>query len=120
MSNHKFAVDPITGFLNRGGSLSLARRVIGAVNAKDQPLALLWLDLDRFHKVNASFGHRGGDRIIAHVATLIRGLVPVTAHCMRMGSDEFVILLPGTSLGEARASGSSSPRPSNSRSNWTG
>ena len=105
MSNHKFAVDPITGFLNRGGSLSLARRVIGAVNAKDQPLALLWLDLDRFHKVNASFGHRGGDRIIAHVATLIRALVPVTAHCMRMGSDEFVILLPGTSLGEARALG---------------
>jgi len=105
MTNRKFAVDPITGFLNRGGSLSLARRVIGAATAKGQPLALLWLDLDRFHKVNASFGHRGGDRIIAHVASLIRAQVPDTAHCMRMGSDEFVILLPDMALDHARGLG---------------
>jgi len=93
MSNHKFAVDPITGFLNRGGSLSLARRVSCAVNAKCQPLAVLWLYLDRSHKVNPSFGQRGGDRIIAQFATRIRVLVPQTSHGMRRGSDS-----PGSAL----------------------
>ncbi len=105
MTNRKFAVDPITGFINRDGSLPLARRVMGAATAKGQGLTMLWLDLDRFHKVNASFGHRGGDRIIAHVANRIRQRVPEAAHCLRMGSDEFAILLPGQALDDARGVG---------------
>ena len=76
MSNRKFAPDPITGFLNRGAGLSVARRLVDEAAAGRQPISVLWLDIDRFQNVNASFGHRGGDRVIANVMTYQNGHRP--------------------------------------------
>ncbi|WP_298598348.1 putative bifunctional diguanylate cyclase/phosphodiesterase [Zoogloea sp.] len=98
MSNRKFAPDPITGFLNRGAGLSVARRLVDEAAAGRQPISVLWLDIDRFQNVNASFGHRGGDRVIANVASRLRGVLPDGGVCARMGSDEFLVLLPGWQL----------------------
>ncbi len=98
MSNRKFAPDPITGFLNRGAGLSAARRLVDDAAARRQPISILWLDIDRFQNVNASFGHRGGDRVIANVASRLRAVLPDGGVCARMGSDEFLVLLPGWQL----------------------
>ncbi len=98
MSNRKFAPDPITGFLNRGAGLSVARRLVDEAAAGRQPISVLWLDIDRFQNINASFGHRGGDRVIANVASRLRAVLPDGGVCARMGSDEFLVLLPGWQL----------------------
>lgn len=93
MSNPTFVLDPITGFLDRSGGLALVRRVVAEADASQRIPAALWLDLDRFRKVNESFGHRGGDRVIALVADRIRATTPQDAYLLRMGSDEFVVVL---------------------------
>lgn len=86
--------DPITGFLNRNAGLHAAARAVGEACRKVSPLAVLWLDVDRFRQVNDSFGHTAGDSVIAHVAQRMRGVVTQPCEFIRMGSDEFVVLVP--------------------------
>jgi diguanylate cyclase (GGDEF)-like protein len=105
MSNPSFVLDPITGFLDRSGGLSVVRRVIAETDAGHRLSAVLWLDLDRFRKVNESFGHRGGDRVIKRVAGRIRAATPKDAFLLRMGSDEFVVVLAGTDRSSAAGIG---------------
>lgn len=90
----KLAVDPISGFFNRNAGLHAATRLLAEANAGQAPLATLWLDIDRFRQVNDSFGHAGGDRVIARIAERIRATVPARCEFLRMGSDEFVVLIP--------------------------
>ena len=88
-------IDAGTGLLDREGSLKTAATLIAATPGRDGAVAALWVDIDRFHQINESFGHEGGDAVIAHIAQRLRtGLSPGAA-VARMGSDEFVCLLPG-------------------------
>lgn len=89
------AVDPITGFLNRNAGLQAVVRVVAEANAKRSLLAVLWVDMDRFRQVNDSFGHAGGDSVIIRIAERIRSCVSTPGEFVRMGSDEFVVLIPG-------------------------
>lgn len=56
---------------------------------------MLWLDLDRFKQVNESFGHLGGDVVIARIASRLNVALSGRAEVSRMGGDEFVFLVPG-------------------------
>ncbi|WP_374474492.1 putative bifunctional diguanylate cyclase/phosphodiesterase [Zoogloea sp.] len=103
----KYAViDSITGFLDRRSCLHAAHRMLAAAASKRQPLAALWIDLDRFRQINASFGHAAGDEVIARVAGRIRMVLPSGGHLLaRMGSDEFVVMLRGEDRPVAEAFG---------------
>ncbi len=94
-------LDRITGVLNRNGGLQAATRLVAEVAEGRRPLAALWLDMDRFRQVNESFGHSGGDRVISGIATRIRTVLTIPCEIARMGSDEFVCLIPD--LGRNRA-----------------
>ena len=87
-------VDPDSGFLKRCDGLNAATRLLAEASRLSTPLAALWLDVDRFRQVNDSFGHAGGDRLIACIAGRIRQAVSGLGECLHMGSDEFVILIP--------------------------
>jgi diguanylate cyclase (GGDEF)-like protein len=89
------AVDPITGFLNRNAGLQAVARAVAEANSKRSLLAVLWVDMDRFRQVNDSFGHAGGDSVIVRIAERIRSCVSSPGEFVRMGSDEFVVLIPG-------------------------
>lgn len=89
------ACDPISGFLNRDAGLQTAARLVGEATRQRTPLAALWLDIDRFRQINDSFGHPGGDSVIVRIAERIRAGVRTSCALLRMGSDEFVVLLPG-------------------------
>jgi diguanylate cyclase (GGDEF)-like protein len=89
------AVDPITGFLNRNAGLQAVARAVAEANSKRSLLAVLWVDMDRFRQVNDSFGHAGGDSVIVRIAERIRSCVSTPGQFLRMGSDEFVVLIPG-------------------------
>jgi len=94
--------DPITGLLTREGGLQAAMRLVVDASAGDKPLVAMWLDLDRFQQVNQSFGHLGGDKVIAGIAQRIRSTLSIPCEISRMAGDEFVCLLPGFDPIEAR------------------
>ncbi|WP_298211697.1 sensor domain-containing diguanylate cyclase [Ferrimicrobium sp.] len=78
--------DPLTGLLNRNGLAHELQRLA------DQPVMVLFLDINRFKTINDLLGHRGGDRVITTVAQrLITGTKP-TDIVARVGGDEFVIV----------------------------
>ena len=99
---HQATHDPLTGLYNRRGTLELLDQVLA--NANDQqPVGLLFCDLDRFKAVNDALGHRGGDRFISIIADrLSRSLEPGSI-AGRMGGDEFVVVMPGLDMGAAAA-----------------
>jgi diguanylate cyclase (GGDEF)-like protein/PAS domain S-box-containing protein len=85
--------DQLTGLPNR---LYLAAHLPGAIDearAKSSMLAVLFLDLDRFKHINDSRGHETGDKLLQAVAQRIRATVRTEDVVVRMGGDEFVIIL---------------------------
>jgi diguanylate cyclase (GGDEF)-like protein len=90
--------DPLTRLLNRR---ALVRELATAVE-KEQPLALVFLDVDNFKDVNDGHGHAAGDRVLAHLASLLVELVRGGDDAFRVGGDEFALLLRGAGEPEAR------------------
>ncbi|KJE21445.1 diguanylate cyclase/phosphodiesterase with PAS/PAC sensor(s) [Frankia torreyi] len=87
--------DPLTGLPNR---TVLVERVTELMAAEpDRRLGLCFIDLDGFKAVNDSLGHDAGDRLLVAVAGRITGALPAGQLLVRMGGDEFVILLADTS-----------------------
>lgn len=90
---HQATHDPLTGLYNRRGTLDLLDQVLAAAGSQ-QPVGLLFCDLDRFKAINDALGHRGGDRFISIIADrLSRSLEPGSI-AGRMGGDEFVVVVP--------------------------
>ena len=88
--------DPLTGFLNhRALHERLAEEVVRAVRSR-QPMSVLMLDLDDFKLVNDTFGHLYGDRVLGHVADLVRSTIRASDVAGRFGGDEFALILPDT------------------------
>lgn len=98
-ANH---IDPSTGFLDRGSCLELLGNMAATAAASGQPLAALWIDLSRLKQVNESFGHLGGDLVIAQVARRLREKSAGRSEWCRMGGDEFVCLVPHCDAQHAR------------------
>jgi diguanylate cyclase (GGDEF)-like protein len=90
--------DPLTRLLNRRALL----RELTAAATGDEPLALVFLDLDNFKDVNDGHGHAAGDRVLAQLATLLVELVRSGDDAFRVGGDEFALLLRGAGELEAR------------------
>jgi diguanylate cyclase (GGDEF)-like protein/PAS domain S-box-containing protein len=85
--------DQLTGLPNR---LFLAAHLPGAIEAarrSGQILAILFLDLDRFKHINDSLGHETGDALLKAVAQKIRSTARSTDVAVRMGGDEFIVIL---------------------------
>src|SRR4051794_9001822 len=85
--------DPLTGVLNRRGSLRDLTRAVAFGARYDAQAALLLLDLDRLKPVNDRFGHPMGDRALKHVADLLRRNVRTSDSVGRLGGDEFVLII---------------------------
>ncbi|SDF81313.1 diguanylate cyclase (GGDEF) domain-containing protein [Lentzea fradiae] len=99
-NEHEAHHDALTGLANR---TLLARRMEQAVakaRKKDEALALLIVDLDRFKEVNDSLGHHSGDLLLRQVANRLSWAVRDTDLVARLGGDEFAVLLPGVGSAE--------------------
>lgn len=86
--------DPLTGAMNRSG---LERAMAGlAADSGKRPggLTLLLIDIDHFKRLNDTYGHAAGDRILQLFAEAARGELRASDILARHGGDEFVALLP--------------------------
>jgi diguanylate cyclase (GGDEF)-like protein len=94
--------DSLTGIANRGAFDRYLSEVWAAAAASENPLSLLFVDIDYFKRYNDTYGHQAGDlalRVIAHALQHL-GLRD-SDMIARYGGEEFVILLPNTSLAGA-------------------
>jgi diguanylate cyclase (GGDEF)-like protein/PAS domain S-box-containing protein len=86
--------DTLTGLPNRGAFMEyLQHLMIGAQEGGAQ-LAVLFIDLDHFKRVNDSLGHLVGDALLRTVASRITSVLRATDVVSRFGGDEFMVLLP--------------------------
>lgn len=94
---HRLArTDPLTGTLNRLALDEEAQRLFRQAEERASELATLMIDADHFKAINDRFGHAGGDRVLAALATCIGGHLPAPAVLGRAGGEEFLVLLPDT------------------------
>lgn len=92
--------DPLTGLHNRR---HLDRVLAGALHpgTREDRLAVLALDIDHFKTVNDRFGHAAGDAVLAALATLLQAAVRDGDTAVRLGGEEFLVLLPGADREQA-------------------
>ena len=89
--------DPLTQLLNRRGLSA----VLDFYQTMRQPFAVLALDIDHFKRVNDSWGHDVGDRVIKQVAETLSASARQSDVVCRSGGEEFLMLLPVTDIDEA-------------------
>jgi diguanylate cyclase (GGDEF)-like protein len=94
---HNAYQDPLTGLPNRRAGEQALESAIDTAGRRCETLAVLWIDLDRFKRVNDQFGHGAGDRVLRMVADRLRANPLLKGSVMRMGGDEFLALIPGRS-----------------------
>ncbi len=90
--------DRLTGLPDRSGAYTLAGNRVTEAAARGAALAALWIDIDRFHLINESFGHPGGDLLVQTLAKRLEMAAAGRAELARVSGDEFVMLLPGVAL----------------------
>ncbi|HLI44432.1 MAG TPA: bifunctional diguanylate cyclase/phosphodiesterase [Acidimicrobiales bacterium] len=91
--------DPLTGLPTRGMFTYLASYALDRLAEGRGQLAVMKVDLDRFHSVNDTLGHEAGDEVIRAVAERLGAIVSPDEVVARLAGDEFLLLLEGREVG---------------------
>ncbi|GAB2498250.1 GGDEF domain-containing protein [Arenimonas alkanexedens] len=101
-------IDPLTGLANRRYFSGAIEHLLAESRLRQQPLAMLVMDLDHFKRVNDEFGHDAGDVCLSRFADRMREVLSgPDVHLARLGGEEFGALLPGR---DARAAAEAAER----------
>jgi diguanylate cyclase len=93
--------DPLTGLINRKGLSNAIENLLLPGELLNSPPSLLMLDIDHFKKINDTYGHPLGDRVIKMVGDILKQQIKGKDTAARYGGEEFCILLPETGLTDA-------------------
>ena len=88
--------DGLTGLLTRRVGEELLDHQFAYAKRQDLPLAVLFIDLDRFKSINDQFGHKAGDDVLSNVGRVFTQIFRRQDVVIRWGGEELVIGLPGT------------------------
>lgn len=92
-SEHQSNHDPLTGLPNRQLFVERLERALAHARRNDEPVGVLYVDLDRFKDVNDTFGHSAGDRLLQETARRLEDCCREEDTVARLAGDEFAILL---------------------------
>lgn len=96
MLRYKAEHDPLTGILNRESFFQLQTMMKNS----SHPVALLLADVDEFKQINDTYGHEMGDEVLKKVAHSLKTTFRSSDYCMRIGGDEFAMLLMDMQLSD--------------------
>lgn len=94
-------IDPLTSMLNRNALATRVVELTQQAKVNQQPVAMIVADMDNFKAINDEHGHAVGDAVLQEVAYRIRAELRAYDLAYRLGGEEFLILLPGASTGDA-------------------
>lgn len=103
-ATHRSRHDSLTGLPNRVAVVEALDQALVGVS-EDSPVAVLFIDLDRFKPLNDMFGHAFGDAVLEQVAGRLRRTVRDEDTVARLAGDEFVVVAPGIDAIEAAGLG---------------
>lgn len=103
--NRQASYDALTGVYSRRRFEQIGNSALGEARYHRQPLSLLIFDLDWFKEINDRFGHATGDEALRKVAQVCQSHLRPSDDIGRLGGDEFLILLPGTTIEQANEAG---------------
>ncbi len=95
--------DTLTGIGNRQYLLNALDEELGRAQRYQRPLAMIFVDIDFFKRVNDTYGHDVGDIVLSGVSGCLVGMLREIDRVARFGGEEFVVLLPETNLEHAMA-----------------
>ncbi|MET3106664.1 diguanylate cyclase (GGDEF)-like protein [Oxalobacteraceae bacterium GrIS 2.11] len=93
--------DPLTNVFNRRALTTLAERDIARSNRRGTLISVLMIDADHFKKINDAYGHAVGDAVLVAIAGKIQTGLRTEDVLARFGGEEFLVMLPDTSLKHA-------------------
>jgi diguanylate cyclase (GGDEF)-like protein len=97
-AEHLATHDLLTGVLNRRVIVPAIDEQIALCKRKEIPACVVMIDLDRFKSVNDKYGHLIGDDVLRMLAIRINGMIRDVDKFGRYGGEEFLLLLPATTL----------------------
>jgi len=92
--------DPLTGLANRNLLYQTFEMALARSKRTQKNIAILFLDLDGFKKVNDSLGHKIGDLVLLDFSEKIKSHLKETDLAVRLGGDEFVVMLEDSELNQ--------------------
>jgi len=94
--------DSMTQLYNHHHFRQLLQNELARAERYKRPLSLLFCDIDHFKAINDTFGHLAGDRVIKALATKLRMETRESDHAARYGGEEFAVILPETTIEDAK------------------
>jgi diguanylate cyclase (GGDEF)-like protein len=96
---HRLAItDSLTGLFSHGHLIFLGNQIMQQAQRDQHPFSMMMIDMDHFKNLNDTYGHAIGDEALRRMAAIFRENLPPAGVIGRYGGDEFIVLLPQTTL----------------------
>ncbi len=93
--------DALTGIYNRVKLNTIFPDLIYSANSYDKFFSIILFDIDHFKKINDTYGHTIGDSVLNELTYMVKNLLRESDMFVRWGGEEFIIILPITTISDA-------------------
>lgn len=100
--NSKLKIDHLTNAISKDSFNEIIGFKIIESKHMNSPLSMVLFDIDHFKKINDTYGHLVGDTVLRELAEVVKKSIRESEYFVRWGGEEFIVLLPGTSLEGAK------------------